>query len=99
LKPNAEPKEINQEHRYVDRWDEHHVRMPCSPYYTFVNHFLYLENLVYFFFFHIQRNGQPRWLFICQALLQLKQKCDSQTATVETLKVIFRLELFSKHQK
>ncbi|CAF4874830.1 unnamed protein product, partial [Rotaria magnacalcarata] len=27
---SREPAPINDNNRYVDTWDEHHVRMPCS---------------------------------------------------------------------
>lgn len=35
----------------------------------------------------VKKDGQARWPMIRQALLQLKLKCDNQTATVDSLKV------------
>ncbi|CAF3808845.1 unnamed protein product [Rotaria sordida] len=35
--PNREPIPINEDYRYIDSWDEHHVRMPCSTLYTSKN--------------------------------------------------------------
>ncbi|CAF1117543.1 unnamed protein product [Rotaria sp. Silwood1] len=32
--PNREPVPINEDNRYIDAWNEHHVRMPCSISYT-----------------------------------------------------------------
>ncbi|CAF4341089.1 unnamed protein product [Rotaria sp. Silwood2] len=31
---NREPAPINENNRYIDAWNEHHVRMPCSIHYT-----------------------------------------------------------------
>ncbi len=55
---------------------------------------VYFRNIkkVHYLFKHyfalLKKNGQPRWPIICQLLLQLKRKCDNNTATVESLKVI-----------
>ena len=38
LRPNREPKPINDENTYKDYWDEDHVRMPCSQYYMSVSY-------------------------------------------------------------
>jgi hypothetical protein len=84
MNPQRDILPIYGPNRYGDIWDEHHVRMPCSPLYTSVSQkkdYLFTESF-------LKRNGQPRWSIICQYLLQLKRKCDNRTATVEDLKVI-----------
>ena len=37
MNPNVIPVPIYDQNRYIDRWDEYHVRMPCSPSYTSVS--------------------------------------------------------------
>ncbi|CAF4071077.1 unnamed protein product [Adineta steineri] len=67
-KPNDYPFSINGPNRYNDLWNEHYVRMPCSP--------LYVS----------KKTRQPQWPIFCQLLLQLKQKCDNRSATIDDLK-------------
>ena len=45
---NRDPKALNEGKPYDDKWDDNHVRMPCSAKYVYVsgNHRnLYLENI------------------------------------------------------
>ncbi len=92
--PNREPVPINSSHRYIDGWNEHHVRMPCSPSNISVSQIK--SRFILTLFPLLKTKGEVHWPIICQLLFQLKRKCDSQPATMADLKVIIlNLDFYS----